>query len=94
MLCDGRYINSGSVADINKAELIKMIIGRELTNAYPPLNTKLGETILEVKDLSSKKAFKNIGYSVEQQVMNAADYGIPQRRKRVIIVGLKNKKFI
>ena len=58
VLCDGRYINSGSVADINKAELIKMIIGRELTNVYPPLNTKLGETILEVKDLSSKKLLK------------------------------------
>lgn len=66
VLCDGRYINSGRVADINKAELIKMIIGRELTNVYPPLNTKLGETILEVKDLSSKKAFKNISFSVRQ----------------------------
>lgn len=49
-----------------------------------------GEKIIELL----KVAFKNIGYTIEQQVMNAADYGIPQRRKRVIIVGLKDKKFV
>lgn len=39
-----------------------------------------------------KNEFLAIGYKVELQVLNAADYGIPQRRKRVIIVGLKNGK--
>ncbi len=39
------------------------------------------------------KAFEEIGYSITQQVMNAADYGIPQRRKRVIIVGLQKGVF-
>ena len=39
-------------------------------------------------------AFKNIGYEISPQVMNAADYGVPQRRNRLIIVGLKNgRKF-
>lgn len=33
-------------------------------------------------------AFKDIGYSLSWKVMNAADYGVPQRRKRVIIVGI------
>ena len=40
-----------------------------------------------------KKAFKEIGYNVEMQVMNAADYGVPQRRRRVIIVGLKKGNY-
>lgn len=35
-----------------------------------------------------KQAFKDIGYSVVSKVVNAADYGVPQRRKRVIIVGI------
>ena len=35
-----------------------------------------------------KKAFEEIGYTVNAQLINAADYGVPQRRKRVIIVGL------
>lgn len=36
--------------------------------------------------------FKNMGYTLNYQVMNAADYGVPQRRKRLIIVGLKGEK--
>lgn len=48
-----------------------------------------GEKIIDLL----KSAFKEIGYTIEQRVMNAADYGIPQRRKRVIIVGLKEGNF-
>nr|WP_297174755.1 DNA cytosine methyltransferase [uncultured Agathobaculum sp.] len=40
-----------------------------------------------------KIAFGKIGYTAVQQVMNAADYGVPQRRKRVIIVGLRDAAF-
>jgi len=36
------------------------------------------------------KSFENIGYEISAQVINAVDYGVPQRRKRVIIVGLRN----
>lgn len=35
--------------------------------------------------------FKKIGYSISYKVINAADYGIPQLRKRVIIVGFRGK---
>ena len=37
-----------------------------------------------------KEAFSRIGYTIELKVLNAVDYGIPQRRKRVFIVGLLN----
>lgn len=34
--------------------------------------------------------FKNMGYTVKYKKMNAARYGVPQRRKRVFIVGIKD----
>ena len=34
--------------------------------------------------------FSAIGYKVSYQVLNAADYGVPQTRQRVIIVGVRN----
>lgn len=39
--------------------------------------------------------FKKIGYNVSYSLLNALDYGVPQDRKRVIIVGFKEetKKF-
>lgn len=33
--------------------------------------------------------FKSIGYNVQYRVLNAADYGVPQTRLRVIIVGVR-----
>lgn len=37
-----------------------------------------------------KSDFTNLGYKVEYKVLNAADYGVPQTRMRVIIVGVRN----
>ena len=34
-----------------------------------------------------KKHFKRIGYQVEDQIIDAADFGVIQKRKRVIIIG-------
>ena len=34
--------------------------------------------------------FRSIGYVVDSEVLNAADYGVPQTRQRVIIVGVRN----
>jgi DNA (cytosine-5)-methyltransferase 1 len=36
-----------------------------------------------------KKAFEDIGYHINIYTLNAADYGVPQRRKRVFIIGNK-----
>ncbi len=39
--------------------------------------------------------FEGLGYSVDMKILNAVDYGVPQSRERVIIVGNKlDKKFI
>lgn len=34
--------------------------------------------------------FGSLGYKVKKEVLNAADYGVPQKRERVIIVGVRN----
>ena len=39
--------------------------------------------------------FQEIGYNVDYKILNAADYGVPQQRERILIIGnrlgLKNK---
>ena len=35
-------------------------------------------------------SLNDLGYTVEWRVINAADYGMPQRRKRTYIIGYKN----
>lgn len=34
--------------------------------------------------------FRSLGYEVKHQVLDAADYGVPQHRERVILVGFRN----
>lgn len=48
-----------------------------------------GQLLIEILNL-----FSSLGYRVTHQVLNSADFGVPQNRKRVIIVGtLINKKY-
>ncbi len=49
-----------------------------------------GNSILE----GLLQKFGELGYNVSWNLVNTADYGVPQIRKRVIIVGLKSGKFI
>ena len=43
----------------------------------------------EVKDNIIKR-FTELGYTVKYQILCAANYGVPQNRKRVVFVGMKN----
>ncbi len=40
-----------------------------------------------------KNIFNSLGYSIYYQILNAADFGIPQSRRRLFVVGYKDKNF-
>lgn len=39
------------------------------------------------------KDFSSLGYNVHFKLLNASDYGVPQNRKRVFFVGIKDEDF-
>lgn len=57
----------------------------------------LAENVKGLTNLAQGKVFQMIlhdfselGYKVKYKILNAADYGVPQTRERVIIVGVRN----
>jgi ABC-type sugar transport system ATPase subunit len=54
---DGKYVVTRNVQDITKKDLIKYMIGRELTEKFPERQVPIGEPVLEVKDLTGNGDF-------------------------------------
>ena len=51
---DGQYVTTKPAKDLTMDEIIKLMVGRELTNRFPPKDNIPGELILEVEHLAGK----------------------------------------
>lgn len=61
---------------------------------YPELQRKTVEEWTEhasrLEKVSPSKIYSGLKYNVNYQLLNAADYGVPQQRHRVLIVGIRS----
>ncbi|CAA0203370.1 DNA cytosine methyltransferase [Tenacibaculum maritimum] len=71
--------------DLVKPKLIFFENVKGFTQGFKKNNTK-GEAY----SIYVKKELEKVGYSVKGQLINFADYGIPQKRTRFILVGIQN----
>jgi ribose transport system ATP-binding protein len=53
VLRDGRSVGGGSTAEHSVEQIVGMMIGRSVEQLYPRTERQLGETLLEIQDLSS-----------------------------------------
>ena len=66
---DGTYVGTWEVKDISDGEIIKQMVGRELSNIYPPKNdVEKGEVILKVDNLTSihENIFRNCSFELRK----------------------------
>lgn len=65
---DGTYIGTWPAEELTTDQIIAKMVGRELTNVYPARNSKPGEIIMEVKNLSSihPKSFQNVSFQLRK----------------------------
>ncbi len=50
---DGKWITTREAAGLTTDEIIKHMVGRELTNLYPPKTNEIGDVLLDVKELTA-----------------------------------------
>ena len=51
---DGQWIATKPASELTKAEIIRLMVGREMTNQFPPKNNRIGEILLDVRDFSGR----------------------------------------
>lgn len=61
---DGTTVTTALVKDVDMSQIVKWMVGRELSDLFPKLPSKIGEVALEVKNLSSSGQFEDISFSV------------------------------
>ena len=61
---DGRYIGTHLSTDVTRDDIIKMMVGREITQMFPKEEVPIGDVVLSVKDLSLKNVFHNVSFDV------------------------------
>lgn len=56
VLRDGKIVATRPMSEVTKAELIRLMVGREISTVFPKQTVPLGEMVLEVRDVSSSAA--------------------------------------
>ncbi len=66
---DGTYVGTWPAAEMTTDQIITKMVGRELTNVYPPRENKPSdEVVMEVKNLCSihAKSFQNVSFQLHK----------------------------
>ena len=63
---DGKWIATENIGSLTREGIIKLMVGRELTQMIPKVAADIGDVALEVKNISRKGALKNVSISVKK----------------------------
>ncbi|WP_153005301.1 sugar ABC transporter ATP-binding protein [Aureimonas ureilytica] len=61
---DGKYIGTEDAKSVTRDDIIRMMVGRELTQMFPKEEAKIGEVVLSVRDLSLGRVFQDVSFDL------------------------------
>ncbi len=64
VLRDGRLVSTARVADVNRAQLIRWMVGRDVTEEFPSRTPSIGAPVLQVRNLSAPPRFSQATFDV------------------------------
>ena len=63
---DGQMVGEGAISEVNEPELVKMMVGRDVSQIFPERDHKVGSEVLEVEGFEHPTEFADIGFSLRQ----------------------------
>jgi rhamnose transport system ATP-binding protein len=66
VLRDGTYVDTRSLKEVSRDDLIRLMVGRSISNLFPKLDVKAGEVVLKVENLSHTGIFENISFELRK----------------------------
>ena len=66
VLRDGAYVDTRSMDGVTTEELIRMMVGRTVSDLFPKRIVEQGDVVLRVKNLSRTGAFKDVSFELHK----------------------------
>jgi inositol transport system ATP-binding protein len=61
---DGQYIATCASTDVTRDDIIKMMVGREITQMFPKEAVPIGDVVLSVKNLTLEGVFHDVSFDI------------------------------
>jgi methyl-galactoside transport system ATP-binding protein len=65
---DGKHIGTYAASELTTDKIINYMVGRDLSNRFPPKDNVPGDVVMEVKNLTSatERSFKDVSFTVRR----------------------------
>ena len=63
---DGHFIKSADFSEMSMEDIITAMVGREIKEKYPHIETPVGKVVFEVKNLNAGHQVRNVSFSVRE----------------------------
>jgi rhamnose transport system ATP-binding protein len=66
VLRDGSYVGTRSMEDVTRDDLIRMMVGRTITNLFPKQDVQVGNVVLKVEHLARAGSFYDVSFELRR----------------------------
>ncbi len=63
---DGTYVGTHASSEVSRDDIIRMMVGREVTDMFPKIEANIGAPIMEVEGLTLDGVFKDISFQLRE----------------------------
>ena len=63
---DGRFVGEHAAADVTRDDIIREMVGREITQMFPKETVPIGDVVLSVRDLTLEGTFRGVSFDLRK----------------------------